>query len=217
MNRDQTPPTSKFANLKDGLPDAAAVSSYYDDWAGSYDETLAAWNYAAPEDSSSLIGPHLAPGARILDVGCGTGLLADALSRKGDYLIDGIDVSALSLEQARQREAYDRLMQHDLTQLPLPVREDGYDGATCVGVLTYFDDAEPLLSELCRCVRSDGMITFTQRTDLWEKQDFSRVIDALDRKGLWSVVEVGAPRPYLPGNDDYGSSIEVIHTLCRVN
>lgn len=215
-NNDDTRP-DKFASLKDGLDDARAVETYYDDWARTYDETLKHWNYQAPDDAAALLAPHLKQDARILDVGCGTGLMADALKQKGRYRIDGIDVSAESLDLAKQRGGYERLIHHDLTRLPLPVGDDAYDAAASVGVLTYIDDIEALLSDLCRLVRAGGVIAFTHRTDLWEKQDFSKTIEALDGKGLWMTLDVGAPRPYLPGNDDYAQSIEVIHTLCRVN
>ena len=202
--------------FKDGSTESRAVETYYDDWAETYDETLAGWQYHAPQDSVELLAPHLAPGARILDLGCGTGLLAEALRAEGDYSIDGIDISAVSLQLAERRGGYARLIRHDLQKLPLPVEENAYDAAASVGVLTYIDKVEPLLRDLCRCVRSGGVLTFTQRTDRWEDRGFPEMLARLEGEGLLTVLQVTEPKLYLPGNPDFGEDIQVRHSLCRV-
>ena len=216
MQRDQVPETPGLQSLREGTTDSRAVESYYDNWAAGYDETLADWQYRAPEDACDLLVPHLDDGARVLDVGCGTGLLVNALREHGEYSVDGIDISAESLQLAQRRGGYARLMQHDLQVLPLPVQENAYDAAASVGVLTYIENAEALLRDLCRCVRPGGAITFTQRTDLWQDRNFPDMIARLERDGLWTTDHISPPQPYLPGNEDFSDEIEVIHTLCKV-
>lgn len=204
-------------SLAQGSTDSRAVETYYDDWAGTYDETLTEWNYSAPDDAAGLIAPHLEPGARILDVGCGTGLLAEALRAQGDYSVDGIDISARSLDFASKRGGYASLTRHDLQALPLPAETDAYDAAASVGVLTYIDDAGALLADICRCVLPGGVVAFTQRTDRWHDLDFRATVERIAGDGFWTVLEFGEPRPYLPGNEEFADAVEVIHTLCRVN
>ncbi len=216
MQRNHGPKTSTLTSLRQGTTDSSAVQSYYDDWADRYDETLAEWQYRAPEDASDLLAPHLGDGARVLDVGCGTGLLATALRKRGDYTVDGIDISAESLHLAERRGDYARLIHHDLQDLPLPVQDNAYDAAASVGVLTYIEDAEALLRDLCRCVRPGGAITFTQRTDLWQDRNFPETIARLERDGLWDSHHISAPQQYLPGNEEFLDEINVIHTLCIV-
>ena len=206
-----------LTSLRQGTTDAGAVQTYYDDWADSYDTTLRGWDYRAPEDAADLLAPHLAAGARVLDVGCGTGLLGQALHRRAAVTLDGVDISAASLRRAQGRGLYARLLCHDLQKLPLPVADDAYDVAASVGVLTYIPDAEALLREMCRAVRRGGTITFTQRTDLWEERGFAPMIARLEGAGLWRCAHRSAPMPYLPGNAEFGDEIGVIHTLCRVN
>ncbi len=203
-------------DLRGGTTDAEAVASYYDDWSESYDATLEAWNYTAPDDAAALMLPHLAPGARVVDVGCGTGLFGAALGEKIAARLDGIDISEASLELARRRGGYESLAAHDLNALPLPFADDSADGAASVGVLTYLDDASALLRDLCRVVRPGGVIAFTQRDDRWRSLDFGRVVEGIAADGLWEVLEIGEPRAYLPGNADFGDEIRVIHTLARV-
>ncbi|WP_157084452.1 class I SAM-dependent DNA methyltransferase [Sediminimonas qiaohouensis] len=216
MQRNHGQQSSTLKSLRQGTTDSRAVQSYYDDWADSYDETLSEWQYRAPEDASDLLVPHLGDGARVLDVGCGTGLLASALRKRGGYTVDGIDISAASLHLAERRGDYARLIHHDLQDLPLPVKDNAYDAAASIGVLTYIEDAEALLRDLCRCVRTGGAITFTQRTDLWEGRNFPDMIARLERDGLWANPHITPPQKYLPGNEEFSDEINVIHTLCIV-
>jgi predicted TPR repeat methyltransferase len=216
MHRNQGSAPPKLASLREGTTDPHAVESYYDDWAEGYDTALAEWRYQAPGDICDLLAHHLDDGARVLDVGCGTGLLAEALRKRGDYGVEGIDISTESLQQARLRGVYARLLRHDLQDLPLPVPDATCDAAASVGVLTYIEDADALLRDLCRCVRPGGMIAFTQRTDLWEERAFAETIARLERDGLWAIHHISPAQPYLPGHEDFSDEIMVIHTLCKV-
>ena len=216
MAQDNKSQSGGFTSLKTGSTDSDAIAAYYDDWARTYDETLSTWDYQAPRDAAALLAPHLAPNAHILDVGCGTGLVADALSRFGSFHLDGIDISAESLKLAEKRGGYEKLVCHDLQKHPLPLEDDGYDAAISVGVLTYIADAEALFRDLCRCVRAGGVIAFTQRTDRWETLDFAAMIGSLESDGLWATLHISEPRRYLPGNEDFADDIRIIHTLCRV-
>lgn len=210
------PTHQPLVSLRAGTTDARAVETYYDDFADSYDARLETWQYRAPAEAAALLAPFLGPGKRVLDVGCGTGLMAETLRRRGDVAVDGIDISAASLQRAEARGLYGRLLQHDLQQQPLPVPDGAYDAAASVGVLTYIADAEALLRDICRTVRSGGAIAFTQRTDLWQDRDFDGLLRRLTDGGLWRTEHVSAPMPYLPGHEDFAEEIKVIYALCRV-
>lgn len=205
-----------FDSLLAGSTDSAATEAYYDDWAETYDATLNEWAYRTPTEVATVLAGHLAPGARVLDVGCGTGLFAAALSARWDGIIDGIDISAASLEIAGAKGLYGQLMRHDLQATPLPLDTDGFDAAACVGVLTYIEDAPALLAELCRIVRPGGVLAFTQRDDRWAAAGFDGLLADFTARGLWSAPKVGAARAYLPGNDDFADKVRVIPVLCRV-
>lgn len=210
------PKDPTLASLRQGSTDARAVEAHYDAWADGYDAELDSWDYRAPQDAAELLAPYLAAGVRVLDVGCGTGLLGRALRRRGAVALEGIDISAASLERARARGIYGRLVRHDLQRLPLPVAGGACDIAASVGVLTYIADAEALLREMCRAVRRGGIVAFTQRTDLWEARGFAAMIDRLQGEGVWRRLHASPPMAYLPGNPEFADEIGVIHTLCRV-
>ncbi|MBP5856175.1 methyltransferase domain-containing protein [Marivibrio halodurans] len=201
--------------LKDGSTDSASVETYYDDWAGSYNDTLATWDYRAPDEAAERLAPHLSAGSAILDVGCGTGLFAKALKARLDCVLDGVDISADSLAIAEGSGLYRRVTRHDLQKTPLPAADDSMDAAASIGVMTYIEAPEALLRDLCRIVRPGGAILFTHRVDLWEKQDFQTILDRIATDGLWRAPTVSAPRPYLPNNEEM-RGIDVHHVLARV-
>lgn len=205
-----------LTSLKEGSTDSGSVERYYDDWAATYDATLHAWDYRAPAEAARRLAERLRPGARVVDIGCGTGLFAEALAAHGDYALDGLDISAASLEVAAGRGRYGRLLRHDLQRLPLPLDDGSYDGAACVGVLTYIEEAADLLADMCRCVRRGGTIVFTQRSDRWEQRAFPTIIAEMEARGLWKSVAISDPQPYLPANSDFGDAIRVVHVVCEV-
>ncbi|MFO7856642.1 MAG: methyltransferase domain-containing protein [Paracoccaceae bacterium] len=214
---DDDPKRGADFTLGEGSTEAEAVERFYDDWAETYDETLRGWRYRAPERTAAALAPHLATGARVLDVGCGTGMFAEALAAEGDFRLDGLDISGASLEIAARTGRYDRLIRHDLQRLPLPVATDACDAAASVGVLTYVADVEGLMRDVVRCVRPGGAVAFTQRSDRWESAGFPEMLARLEEEGLWTPLQVGEPRPYLPGNREFGERVGVVHVLCRID
>ena len=207
---------NSFNSLKIGSTDSSEVESYYDDWADDYDAALESWQYQAPDDASELISKYLKVGSRVLDVGCGTGLLSHAMAKHGNYVLDGMDISQASLRLAERRGTYATLIRHDLQKLPLPVADHVYDAAVSVGVFTYIEDAEGLCRDLCRCVRKGGVVSFTQRSDLWNERDFPKIISRIEAAGLWRNPRISQPKQYLPGHEDFSEEIRVIHTLAVV-
>jgi SAM-dependent methyltransferase len=92
-----------------------------------------------------LLGAHV-PGGRLLEVGCGHGLLLDEARRRG-YYVEGLELSAEAARFARDN-------------LNLPVREMALEEATLVGecydaivivdVVEHLDDPVAALDCLCR-------------------------------------------------------------------
>src|SRR5699024_10024092 len=123
---------------------ADTIKNYYDAWAQTYDDEIAASGYRAPawvaEQAAALLPDK---NAVVLDAGCGTGLTGQALQNKGYARLTGIDLSAQSLEIARAKQCYEQLQQQDLGHA-LPFTEDRFDAITCVGTLTYINNARHL-------------------------------------------------------------------------
>lgn len=205
-----------FNSLKEGSTNSIDIAAYYDDWAETYDTTLKDWDYQAPEDAAAALCQYLKSGDDVLDVGCGTGMFGMALSRHLPCQIEGLDISAASLVIAKKQGAYDHLQRHDLQVSPLPVADNAFEAAACVGVLTYIEEAAGLLADLCRVVRPGGHILFTQRDDRWVESNFDALMDDFEKRRLWTPIRVSKAKPYLPKNDDFNDRIQVIQALCQV-
>jgi predicted TPR repeat methyltransferase len=90
-------------SLKEGSTNSTAIAAYYDEWAVTYDATLKNWNYQAPDDAAETLCKYVKSDDDILDVGCGTVMFSKAMSLHLNCRIEGIDISAASLEIAEQK------------------------------------------------------------------------------------------------------------------
>jgi ubiquinone/menaquinone biosynthesis C-methylase UbiE len=106
-------------------------------------------------------GCRLPGGSRGIDVGCGAGVLAVSLARRG-YVVDGIDTSQAMIELANQAVADAgvadtvHLRVGDAHNLPFPA--GAYDLATSLGVLPFMHSPGAALSEMARVVKPGGYV-----------------------------------------------------------
>jgi SAM-dependent methyltransferase len=96
-------------------------------------------------------------GRRILDAGCGSGLLFAALRDRG-AIVTGFDKSAGMLELARRRLGDDADLRVADLGSPLPFPDDTFDDVTASLVLHYLEDWGPALAELRRVLRPGGRL-----------------------------------------------------------
>jgi demethylmenaquinone methyltransferase/2-methoxy-6-polyprenyl-1,4-benzoquinol methylase len=107
-------------------------------------------------------------GGHVLDVATGTGLVAQALLRRG-FRVTGLDQSPEMLEQARRRFD-DRVELVEGSAEALPYADASFDHLTFTYLLRYVDDPAATLRELARVVRPGGtvaMLEFGMPRGLW--------------------------------------------------
>jgi arsenite methyltransferase len=103
----------------------------------------------------------VAPGERILDVGCGPGFyVAELLEQVGsDGSVVGIDSSRPMLAVAAHRsEGHDNVSFHEADATSLPVESANFDAALSVQVLEYVADVSAALAEMYRALRAGGRL-----------------------------------------------------------
>lgn len=111
---------------------------------------------------------HAPPGARLLDVGCGSGRTLDELAVYG--LPSGVDLSDRAVRTARERGHLDVLR---APAEDLPFAEGAFDVVTCLDVLEHIDDDRAALRELLRVTRPGGrlVVTVPAYPALWSRHD----------------------------------------------
>jgi demethylmenaquinone methyltransferase/2-methoxy-6-polyprenyl-1,4-benzoquinol methylase len=99
------------------------------------------------------------PGARVLDVATGTGMVAAELLARCDCIVVGIDQSAEMLAAARARFAGDeRVELIDGEAERLPFADQSFDALTFTYLLRYVDDPAATIRELARVVKPGGRV-----------------------------------------------------------
>jgi predicted TPR repeat methyltransferase len=139
---------------------AAYVEAHFDAFSDRFDHQLQAHlQYQAPQSLSDLIASRRTVFEEILDLGCGTGLAAPALSRFGGRLT-GVDLSARMLAKSAERGAYDDLVKAEALAF-LQTQTARFDLLFAADVLIYFGDLADLLAAAGRALRPGGYLALT--------------------------------------------------------
>ena len=120
---------------------------------------------AAPVAADLVRAADLQPGERVVDVACGTGVIARlAAERVGPSgTVIGVDVAPDMIDVARTTAAASGLAiewhQADAASLPLP--DDAFDVVCCQMGLMLFADRAAALSEMRRVLRGGGRLALS--------------------------------------------------------
>lgn len=138
------------------------VVNSFQDYAASFDVSLARLKYQAPK----LVGERirtLIPQAKgdllVCDLGCGTGLVAEHLAPYASRLI-GVDLSVSMLTQAKKRDLYHELVEEELGEfLSASQREFGL--LTCVDTFCYLGRLDEAIAAAGKTMATGGLLCFT--------------------------------------------------------
>jgi ubiquinone/menaquinone biosynthesis C-methylase UbiE len=134
------------------------TNSHFDVIAHEYDVSLPAHvveHYLRKR--TAFVVTHCPPG-RALDVGCGTGVLAERLAGAG-YAMTGVDPSEGMLDVLRRRTATVKAVHGSGTALPFP--DGSFDLALTVAVMHHIADPADVratLAEMTRVIRPGGYV-----------------------------------------------------------
>lgn len=97
--------------------------------------------------------------ARVLDVGCGAGMLANALALAG-HETAGIDLSEKSLAVAKKRDATGTVVYKQANAYALPFPDASFDVVCATDVLEHVDAPQKLIAESSRVLKKGGLFFF---------------------------------------------------------
>lgn len=164
------------------LTSTEATLALYRDFSRSYDGGFA-------KDMDYRLPAHVAAAFRavggqgpVLDVGAGTGLLAQAL-REGGFTdrIDALDLSPEMLARAAEKQIYTRLLAADVTK-PLTL-EPIYRGITSSGTFTAGHVGPGAFAQILAVSLPGALFALSINQRVWTEAGFDRALTDLVAQG----------------------------------
>lgn len=97
--------------------------------------------------------------ARVLDIGCGAGFLANDLARQG-MTVTGFDASPESLEIARRHDSTAQVTYQHGDANHLPFADESFDVACALDFLEHVEDPAHIVAEAARVLKPGGLFVF---------------------------------------------------------
>jgi SAM-dependent methyltransferase len=157
------------------------------DWAACVEQV------GLPLFGATLDAARVSAGTRLLDAGCGAGLLALLASFRGAQ-VTALDASPGLLAVVRQRLPSADVREGDLEALPFA--DNSFDAVAAVNSVFYAADMAAAMRELVRVTRSGGRVVITAWGPVEKCEFLAAVMPALGP--LMPPPPPGAPPPH-PG------------------
>ena len=125
-----------------------ADADAYETFIGRWSEHLA---------GQFLARVNVAPGGRVLDVACGTGVLSKALAEAGMHVI-GVDASEGYLEGARRRRSHPNIAYEHGDARHMRFDNGSFDAAVSTLALDVIPEIEQVVVEMKRVTRPGGVV-----------------------------------------------------------
>lgn len=150
---------------------------YYDDFSSHYDHGRDRGYHALVDELELEVLAPYAEGRRVLEAGCGTGLLLSRIAGIASEAV-GVDLSSGMLAHAQARGL--DVVQGSVTALPF--RDASFDTVCSFKVLAHVPDIDGALRELARVTRPGGhlVLEFYNR---WSLRYLARVAAGARRIG----------------------------------
>ncbi|MDJ0608565.1 MAG: methyltransferase domain-containing protein [Kiloniellales bacterium] len=183
-------PRGKLADVS-GKDVSIDPAEHYDAWADSYDrDLLQEYGYRAHRIAAKALSDLLPDGAaRIIDVGCGTGLVGLELAKLGYGRLEGVDISEGMLAEAAKTGVYQELIRQDAEKAPAP--EQGvYDAVISVGSFGLGHLGPEAFPNLVSLARPGAPVVIFMNAEPYVDQDYARHVADLERDGVWVVTRI---------------------------
>ena len=210
-----------------GLDEAYSVKTpednrrLYAKWAATYESSFVdAKQYRYPKAISEVFNERVPTDAdevaRVVDIGCGTGLTGMYLSHLRPHLfIDGLDISPEMLAEARRKQrtdeslVYTNLNECDLTQ-SITNRFEAYDALICSGTFTHGHLGPDALKNVLSIVRPAGWIVIGVNNEHFVGKGFETELGLLAVAKRITQPEIMRIDVYEKGSPHFGDQARVI-------
>ncbi len=113
-------------------------------------------------------------GFKVLDVGCGGGLLSEEFAKKG-ALVTGVDLSPVSIKAAKKHaeESGLKIDYRHCAITDLEKEDDGFDAVICAEVLEHVDDLEGFIKDCAGFLKAGGFFFFSTLNKTFRSRFFA--------------------------------------------
>ena len=183
------------------------LKNHYKIWANNYDQDLIDWGYAYRKQLKKIITKDIkiSKKSKILDAGCGTGLVAETLTKMSFNNIIGLDYSIDMLKVAKTKKIYKKLLHESLSK-KTSLRSNQFDVVLCTGVLTSGHVGAKSINELVRITRGNGYLLLSIAESIYEKLGFKREIEKNIDNNKISKIKITSSFVALPNHKSSATS-----------
>ncbi|XP_071961061.1 demethylmenaquinone methyltransferase-like [Antedon mediterranea] len=181
------------------------ICNLYDNHATDFDEIVGTFTGKGQNMTINALN-ELVPikSSRILDFAACTGLLGVKTHRSGFTNIDAFDGSQNCIEECKRRDIYTNFIVEFVTDAPLSIASDTYDGIICSGGFALNHLPISVLSEWTRIVKPGGYVISAFRNKwkdiepMYNDGKFDNELQRLEKEGKWTFVrkELSDPENY---------------------
>ena len=137
------------------------IEQTFDAFAGSFENVLGRLKYCGPQlvrDYLAALNP-LPESLSVLDLGCGTGMVGQAMKPYARQLV-GVDLSQAMLNQSAAKRIYRQLHRSDITEF-MRASCDSFDLVACMDTFVYLGTLDEILSLVYRRLNVGGLLLFS--------------------------------------------------------
>lgn len=146
----------------------------------------------------------------IADIGCGTGLVAEALPMQTGR-IDGMDISEQMLDIARGKQLYRKLYQVDLTASLSSIVND-YGAVLSAGTFTHGHLGPESLAALLKIAKANALFVVAVNKAHFQQHGFDQLLEKLHGNG--QILDVAVYENAIYARRDHAHSEDMACIVC---
>jgi len=164
---------------------------HYDLWAKQYEkELLEDYGYCAHIIGSKAFSTYeLRKSCKIIDIGCGTGLVGEELKSSGFLNIWGLDVSSKMIAIAKKKQIYRQFYQKKIENLEGFISKP-FEALICVGSFGLGHIGPESLELLVKLVEKNSLIIIFMNAEPFNLENYMDYIEGLQKQNLINIVDI---------------------------